>query len=614
MSRSGNVLVKQSAEKNEGVFNPMIKLVYWAKELYRFSLPELKQHFGEDYKAFIQSNLLIKSENDPFYYCERMFMRSVANGNEDGALFYSSLTHAQLKQIVPKEFHKGSRNDLITLLVREKFTVFPAIKNITSEKINEIFTSFISFEKIASPFIETKYSPPFDMSHPSHFFGQGRYSYQTEEIYTDITKMHPKLFEEGFLHCIVSKNPLSCCVTFNPNVCLRIVSEVKSKLENQKSQLLEEIPETRVNPSDVEYHESRLECLRVLTFIIAALDNDELGVTQDYSLKVADVKAFWKNILGKPLTDNHFQAYYDIIELFLMAEDSNKFEKKGFQGKLKFLTTLSEGSIKLYKDLFNNLPKDRWIPFTHICKLIPCFDLLTIKSPIIGNVESLFNDENESSESNLNAYLIKRKLFKGDIDLEVEWKKNGKKAEKIIKSVRVLENPEHPDILTENPSAKVFLENNLTLTLAPDLSFEKLLALLAVFSPKGLNSLELDSHSIFRLTNRQLTYIKACKYIESLLDQPIPPAAKEFLKKGLPEKISIITLHPLHRIITLSSSNDLKKVLDAVGNDKLEVINETLILLNPWVSIGTLKNKFKKRKIKLEVKEVKEVKEVNHFY
>ena len=181
-----------------------------------------------------------------------------------------------------------------------------------------------------------------------------------------------------------------------------------------------------------------------------------------------------------------------------------------------------------------------------------------------------------------------------------------KKIEKIVKNFRVIEKDTKTEKIEENPDAKIFIENNLTITLPPDLPLKKLLLLLEVFSPKGLNLLELDKNSIFRFRKKNMTFKMAIEYIEPMLEHTLPKSALDFLQKELPQELSTITLYPYNRLITLTNPKDLPKVIDAVGNDKHKVIDDKFIILKPWTTLGSLKSKFKNRKIILEVDDLKE--------
>ena len=147
MSILATPLLKNS-HTDDNPNNLQIKFSYWVKKLYRFSESELKDCFGNSYNKLVEENLLQISAHDQYYYCNPQVLKTIGDGDYEGAIFYSSLTMAQLKQITPTNFHHGSKNDIITRLVREHYAIFPETKNIDSLKINEIITTLYKFTDI----------------------------------------------------------------------------------------------------------------------------------------------------------------------------------------------------------------------------------------------------------------------------------------------------------------------------------------------------------------------------------------------------------------------------------------------------------------------------------
>lgn len=605
MSFFNNLMPKEI--KKTDFLSAELKFAYLVKKFYRFSESELKLNFGKDYESFITDILLKKSPTDQYYYCNPKFLKTLGNGNIDSAIFYSSLTLEQLKLIIPKKFHQGNKNDIVTTIVRDHYRIFPKIENIDDKIIKDLILAQSDFKNIKSQY-DNYSNSSFEFSAPHRFYLRPVYSIDPEVVYEDITDKHKNLFTSGYIHCLVNKHPISCCVILNPNVCAKILETVKSKVKAKKKELLENIPEIKVNPSDIEYHENKLNLFRIIAFFLAALDNEEITLTNDFTFRVTELKTFWKNIFQESLADNQIRNYENILGTIYNGTTKEKYQKLTLKERISYVNDLNKKVPNQYKEAILNFPKDKWIPIDNLLKTIPCSEIITKEYTAICDVEEYLNiSSGQDYHEDITQYLLARRIFDGDVDLEIALRKNEKKKyEKIIKSFRIIQNSTQTEILEENPNSKIYIENNLTLSLPPDLPLDILLRLLKIFSPKGLNILELDKNSIFRLKKQSMTFKMACDHIESILGQTLPKSALDFLQKELPNELSTITLYPYNRLITLTNPKDLPKVIDAVGNDKHKVIDDKFIILKPWTTLGSLKSKFKNRKIILEVDDLRE--------
>lgn len=572
------------------------KYKHAVSSLYRLSPEEFAGQFGDHTQEIRRAGLYMYYKQLDVFLPPEEFVPILVKDNLVSLL--CKLSKDDITRNLSDDLKSLRKEELITVLVREEERVFPEIR---IENQDAFLEELNSLEWPFSKVIDTPVSVyDYDSRKAANILrGPGdSVHFNTGSVPEPCQSKFSNLLKKGVLFY----NPTRSSIAFSmhPRVAVWFRERRSSYLEKERQKILS-LPEPMLKKGPVLYHCEPTMLLRKATFLLGALVNQEIELTQDMYPKKSDVTKFLRGFTPKECQSfeqtNHL-ILYDVLR---------KLECVNFLGGVenpkKAVESLTAHSLQTYsieflginagiaRELLDKLPLDRWISFSSVLKLEQLIQETIEGESVVrpfGYMESL---------------LFGSSFFMGELDVAL----SEDKSNQILAVRRVAKSK----VIAKDNSFKIQLLSNLEVPIAPDVPEVRVLGLLGLLSIKDLYTLVLDAKALIRSQAQGISAADYLGRLSKVIDGQIPESAKALITKSLVAQEPVALFDPGFPLIvnTDAQANQIRtnfkgKIISEYANRMFVIRTDKLSRLETKLkSIGlacSVKSQELERSSKLE--------------